>query len=140
MMHELEDLVAKCVAAATQAQVTDLTVLAQLHSDLQSILGLAADPAVLVAARQAAALVEKLVLGHAQDPPETLRQIVELVNQIQSIIGTTSVNGFHAGTPTVAAEPAPEPDAEKAGCGRWFGWIGYFKSLRGRKTHRRRSS
>jgi hypothetical protein len=151
-MHELEDLIAQCVATATRAQVTDLIALAQLHADLRSILDLATDEDALAAARGAAELLEKLVLGDAQDPPETLRQVVKLIVRLQSIIGTTSANGSPSAAPPVAAEPAtPKPDAEQTvpeheqslaaetGCCRWFGLIGYFKSFRRRKTRPKRS-
>jgi two-component system chemotaxis sensor kinase CheA len=111
-MRELEDLVEKCAAAAMQARVADLISLAQLHSDLQSVQDLSADrPAAVAAAQQAAELVEKLVLGDAEDPSDALRKIVALVNQLQSSIGDKALNGS---VHPVAAAPTGLPPAPLA--------------------------
>ena len=122
-MRQLTELVERCVSTSASAHPEDLSALAQLHTDLLSVSRLASDaglphemqpPAQFASsAEQVVLLVEKLVLGEADDAnavmAEVDRQIRELLALLQDGAAATSVSKKNIEAKTKPSTAAVEP-------------------------------
>ncbi|MGC4034292.1 MAG: chemotaxis protein CheA [Tepidisphaeraceae bacterium] len=106
MTNELEDLLDRCASAAVLTQPGDLTALAQLHTDLQTIGARSYDkPESAAKASHASHIVESIVLGEIGDVPAALKAIGVEINAIQELV-KAAASGSTAAKPAAATSAA----------------------------------